>query len=84
MSGANYKYVLKADSGYKSENTGKISPERHGIVCAVLAGFLGDNLEILSAAEDLLAALEAIVSIADRDTDELNNARAAIAKAKGL
>lgn len=40
--------------------------------------------QIKSCAVELLAALEAVVAIADRDTDEFNNARAIIAKAKGL
>jgi len=35
------------------------------------------------AAPDLLAALIAVVGIADRKTDEFDTARAAIAKAKG-
>lgn len=33
---------------------------------------------------ELLAALEAVVAIADRDTEEFNTARAIIAKAKGI
>lgn len=36
------------------------------------------------AAPDLLAALEAVVSVADRKTDEFDQARAAIAKARGV
>lgn len=41
------------------------------------------NLCLITAAPDLLAALEAVVAVADRKTDEFDQARAAIAKAKG-
>lgn len=58
MTSATYKYLLKADSGYKSEQAGKISPERHGVVCAVLDGGLTDDLVLLRAAQDLLDALQ--------------------------
>lgn len=39
---------------------------------------------IKSCAVDLLSALEAVVAVADRDTEEFNTARAIIAKAKGI
>lgn len=38
---------------------------------------------LIAAAPDLLAALEAVVRIADRKTDEFDAARAALASAKG-
>lgn len=39
------------------------------------------NAKLIAASPDLLAALKAVVAIADRRTDEFNAARAAIAKA---
>lgn len=42
------------------------------------------NIRLMAAAPDLLAALQAVVRVADRKTDEFDAARAAIAKAKGL
>jgi len=41
------------------------------------------NARLCSAAPDLLAALKAVVRIADRKTVEFDAARAAIAKAEG-
>ena len=41
------------------------------------------NAELIAAAPDLLAALQAVVSVADRATVEFNMARAAISKATG-
>lgn len=41
------------------------------------------NARLISAAPDLLEALEAVVSVADRATTEFDLARAAIAKARG-
>ena len=38
---------------------------------------------LIAAAPDLLEALEAVLSVADRATDEFDMARAAIARAKG-
>lgn len=40
------------------------------------------NAKLIAAAPDLLAALKAVVAIADRKTDEFDLARAAIAKAQ--
>lgn len=89
MSVATYKYSLKAESGYKSDQTGKITPERHGVVCAALDGGLSDNLALLRSAPDLLEALEAALFDAE-NTHPLDSnyswtdaARAAIARAKG-
>ena len=42
------------------------------------------KLRLEKAAPDLLAALKAVVRVADRDTDEFAVARAAIAKAEGI
>lgn len=41
------------------------------------------NADLIEAAPELLAALEGILQIADRQTDEFDAARAAVAKAKG-
>jgi len=41
------------------------------------------NAHLISAAPDLLAALKAVIAIADRATVEFDRARAAIAKAEG-
>lgn len=41
------------------------------------------DAKLISAAPDLLAALQAVVRIADRQTDEFDMARAAISKALG-
>ncbi len=41
------------------------------------------NAVLISAAPDLLAALEGVLRVADRKTDEFDAARDAIAKAKG-
>lgn len=41
------------------------------------------DAKLIACAPDLLAALEAVVAIADRDTDVFINARAVIAKARG-
>lgn len=41
------------------------------------------NARLMAAAPDLLAALKAVVAVADRRTVEFDAARAAIAKAEG-
>lgn len=41
------------------------------------------NAKLIAAAPDLLSALEAVIAIADRDTEVFINARAVIAKARG-
>lgn len=42
-----------------------------------------DNANLIAAAPELLAALQAVVRVADRQTDEFDMARAAISKALG-
>ncbi|RWP64868.1 hypothetical protein [Mesorhizobium sp.] len=42
------------------------------------------NARLIAAAPDMLAALKAVVMVADRDTDEFALARAAIAKAEAV
>lgn len=88
MSKANYKYTLTADSGYKSEQSGKISPERHAVVCAALDGGLTGDVLKLRAAPELLEALEMVsnyVMVMKGPGHEYSIAvKNAIAKAKGL
>lgn len=43
-----------------------------------------DRARLIAAAPELLAALEGVLRVADRQTDEFHAARAAIAKANGL
>ncbi len=42
-----------------------------------------NDLELIAAAPELLEALQAVVAVADRATDEFDMARAAIKKALG-
>lgn len=42
-----------------------------------------DDMNLIAAAPDLLEALQAVVRVADRQTDEFDMARAAISKALG-
>ena len=42
-----------------------------------------DNAKLIAAAPELLSALQAVVRVADRQTDEFDMARAAISKALG-
>lgn len=42
-----------------------------------------DNANLIAAAPELLEALQAVVRVADRQTDEFDMARAAISKALG-
>lgn len=46
-------------------------------------GLTEKHARLIAAAHDMLAALKAVVAIADRRTDEFDAARAAIAKAEG-
>lgn len=88
MTSATYKYSLKADSGYKSDQSGKITPERHGVVCAALDGGLSDDLLLLRAAPDLLAALQEIyrhgIQAFGEDFEVMLEAKAAIDKATSI
>lgn len=68
--------------GYRIEGNGNPS----GTVAVILArrSVTGKaDASLIAAAPDLLAALVAVVRIADRKTDEFDAARAAIAKATG-
>ncbi len=53
-------------------------------ICTVADGPEAEaNARLIASAPDLLAALEGVLRVADRKTDEFDAARAAIAKAKG-
>jgi len=58
------------------------------VICEVWSGPTGieqadANETLIAAAPELLAALRAVISVADRKTDEFDLAHAAIAKATG-
>lgn len=57
----------------------------HDWVATVHNGHDADeaNAALIASAPDLLAALEAVLRVADRATDEFDAARAAIRKARG-
>lgn len=60
--------------------------ERLGFTLKFFNGNADDaraNCRLIAAAPDLLAALEGVLRVADRKTDEFDAARAAIAKALG-
>ena len=63
-------------------------PPGSGFECVVAnpRGYEGRvvaNARLVAAAPDLLAALKAVIAVADRKTDEFDLARAAIAKGEG-
>ncbi|WP_236233656.1 hypothetical protein [Pseudomonas tohonis] len=85
---AQYTLKIKADSGYRSDESGRTDAECYRVALAALAGDLGTNLNLLAASTALLEALEAITDLYDTDegcrsTPEYIAARAAIAKARG-
>jgi hypothetical protein len=86
MSDATYKYTLKAKSGYKSEQSGAMTVERHAVVCQVLEGNLVDDVALLKTAPKLLELLERIVqaeyTVEGGQWPEEAELRAAIAEAK--
>ncbi len=55
----------------------------HGYCLSVDADEIAANARLIAAAPELLAALKAVVSVADRATVQFDQARAAIAKAEG-
>lgn len=69
-----------------------VTPETHGYGTWIANCAVGGNTQeeklanakLISAAPDLLTALRAVLSVADRKTDEFDLARAAIAKATGV
>jgi len=57
-----YKYSIKTSTGYSSDQSGVMTPERHGVVCAVLDGRLPDDLLLLGGAQDLLKAARKVMA----------------------
>lgn len=53
------------------------------ILRAVTVTITEADARLIAAAPDMLAALQAVIAVADRATDEFDRARAAIAKATG-
>lgn len=53
-----------------------------GCGCCTDSGLSMRDGVLMAAAPDLLAALKAVVAVADRNTNEFNAAKAAIAKAE--
>lgn len=62
---------------------GSIKDANNATVAEVLPGGRTADARLIAAAPDLLAALEEVVSLSDRDHAAWDRARAAIAKAKG-
>lgn len=80
--------VVSHDNTYGGSKT--IRDKASNVYIAEIKSVLSDvpeglesNARLIAAAPELLAALEAVVRVADRATDEFEMARAAIAKAKG-
>jgi hypothetical protein len=77
MNGGNWHSVNRYDEATKSDDN---------ICCVGYDPRTGVGLadaRLIAAAPDLLAALKAVVSVADRATVEFDAARAAIARAEG-
>ncbi|TIS78005.1 MAG: hypothetical protein E5W94_11455 [Mesorhizobium sp.] len=75
-----------SERGYAELNGVQIR-DRVGLVLAVAIGDVPEldskaNARLIAAAPELLAALKAVVRVADRNTDEFDLARAAIANAE--
>ncbi|BBP82432.1 hypothetical protein PHLH8_20740 [Pseudomonas sp. Pc102] len=96
---AQYTLKIKADSGYRSEESGRTDAECYRVALAALAGELGTDRNLIASAPDLLEALQAVVKqwdyiypdlkwhdqeyLEDVEFREMQAARAAIAKARG-
>lgn len=73
---ANHSYeFINSERGYHNEKTNR----GFGIATFMCK----EDKNLIIAAPDLLEALIAVVRVADRETDEFDMARAAIAKALG-
>lgn len=71
--GAQFTYSIKAASGFRSKLEGRLrGPEHHGVCTAACDGQLSDNINVLTVAEGLLAALKGLMPIAEYEemTDE--------------
>jgi len=64
---ATYVYTLSADSGYRANETGRISANRHGLVCRALAGKLDDYDQLSEQRAELLEALRGLYDELERD-----------------
>ncbi|MDG9785247.1 hypothetical protein [Metapseudomonas otitidis] len=81
---AGYTLKIKADSGYRSDESGRTDAECYRVALAALDGQLGTDVNLLKSAPELLEALEEIAEYPENDAQELMRiARAAIAKATG-
>jgi hypothetical protein len=75
----NIKPATKYSTVYAGRNTHVCYMATTGLP----PGEVEANINLIAAAPDLLAALEGVLRVADRQTAEFEAARAAIAKAKG-
>lgn len=83
---AGYTLKIKADSGYRSDESGRTDAECYRVALAALDGQLGTDVNLLKSAPELLEALQICVSqiraLCSAD-DVPDQAIAAIAKATG-
>lgn len=64
MSGASYSYTLKADSGYKSSMSGRITPEQHAAISRILVSKdLGEQSGDAKKLVEMSALLSKFVNI---------------------
>lgn len=68
---------------YRAE-LGELASTHKGVIADLLCdSYQDENGYLLAAAPELLESLQAVIAIADRDTDVFNAAKAVIAKALG-
>lgn len=79
--------ITQHTPGPWTRNDGEVRAKNYGLI---VRGYYGRqdgegaaNIRLIAAAPELLAALQGVVRVADRATDEFDAARAAIAKATG-
>lgn len=84
---AGYTLKIKADSGYRSEESGRTDAECYRVALAALDGQLGTDVNLLKSAPELLESVRELLvcmSLANWENDPIAcKARAAIAKATG-
>ncbi|HAZ4828804.1 hypothetical protein [Citrobacter freundii] len=73
---------------YTIRNVNEMMTTFHGVVMGdtyieIATRNEREDAQLISAAPELLEALQAVIRVADRQTDEFDMARAAIAKALG-
>jgi len=81
---ATYVYTLSADSGYRANETGRISANRHGLVCRALAGKLDDYDQLSEQRAELLEALQLYTSVVGNTGYALSRDSAAELYEKGI